>query len=162
MKTRSSTLTLLLVVFALSQVASPVDAMAGSIRITLSPARSTRRTSKVVRQVRTCTRPTTCVVRSRPVAACTRVTTVRPVCPGPGYTWISGYWDCYGMWISGYWRLVLTPSICRVSTTRHLPARRATVTAHRKAVATVRQKPVTTRMKGVVRGGNTRGLICKR
>ena len=29
-----------------------------------------------------------------------------PPCPGPGYTWVDGYWDSYGPrrhWHSGYW-----------------------------------------------------------
>jgi len=27
----------------------------------------------------------------------------RPFSPGPGYTWVDGYYDPYGGWISGYW-----------------------------------------------------------
>jgi hypothetical protein len=28
---------------------------------------------------------------------------VRPPCPGPGYSWVDGYYDPYGAWIAGYW-----------------------------------------------------------
>jgi hypothetical protein len=27
----------------------------------------------------------------------------RPFSPGPGYTWVDGYYDPYGNWINGYW-----------------------------------------------------------
>ena len=27
----------------------------------------------------------------------------RPFSPGPGYTWVDGYYDPYGAWINGYW-----------------------------------------------------------
>jgi hypothetical protein len=27
----------------------------------------------------------------------------RPFYPGPGYTWVDGYYDPYGTWIDGYW-----------------------------------------------------------
>ena len=27
----------------------------------------------------------------------------RPFSPGPGYTWVDGYYDAYGDWINGYW-----------------------------------------------------------
>ena len=27
----------------------------------------------------------------------------RPFSPGPGYTWVDGYYDPYGYWINGYW-----------------------------------------------------------
>jgi hypothetical protein len=27
----------------------------------------------------------------------------RPFYPGPGYTWVDGYYDPYGVWINGYW-----------------------------------------------------------
>ena len=29
----------------------------------------------------------------------------RPLCPGPGYLWIEGYYDAYDNWIEGYWEL---------------------------------------------------------
>jgi WXXGXW repeat (2 copies) len=31
----------------------------------------------------------------------------QPPCPGPGYTWVDGYWAPQGgrnMWIAGFWR----------------------------------------------------------
>ena len=31
------------------------------------------------------------------------VAVVRPVCPGPGYTWVDGYYGPNGVWIAGYW-----------------------------------------------------------
>jgi len=27
-----------------------------------------------------------------------------PPCPGPGYTWVDGYWAPRGVWIAGFWR----------------------------------------------------------
>jgi hypothetical protein len=31
------------------------------------------------------------------------VAVVRPACPGPGYTWVDGYYTPAGGWIAGYW-----------------------------------------------------------
>ena len=31
------------------------------------------------------------------------VAVVRPVCPGPGYTWVDGYYAPTGLWVAGYW-----------------------------------------------------------
>ena len=31
------------------------------------------------------------------------VAVVRPVCPGPGYTWVDGYYATGGAWVAGYW-----------------------------------------------------------
>ena len=31
------------------------------------------------------------------------VVAARPFYPGPGYTWVDGYYDPYGDWINGYW-----------------------------------------------------------
>lgn len=28
-----------------------------------------------------------------------------PVCPGPGYVWVAGYWN-NGFWVPGYWNFV--------------------------------------------------------
>jgi hypothetical protein len=28
---------------------------------------------------------------------------VGPACPGPGYTWVEGYFARNGVWIAGYW-----------------------------------------------------------
>ena len=28
----------------------------------------------------------------------------QPPCPGPGYTWVDGYWAPQGKWTAGYWR----------------------------------------------------------
>lgn len=30
------------------------------------------------------------------------VAVVRPVCPGPGYSWVDGYY-AHGVWVAGYW-----------------------------------------------------------
>jgi hypothetical protein len=31
------------------------------------------------------------------------VVAVRPACPGPGYTWVDGYYT-NGAWVAGYWQ----------------------------------------------------------
>ena len=31
------------------------------------------------------------------------VAVVRPACPGPGYTWVDGYYAPNGLWVAGYW-----------------------------------------------------------
>ncbi len=31
------------------------------------------------------------------------VAVVRPVCPGPGYAWVDGYYAPNGVWVAGYW-----------------------------------------------------------
>ena len=31
------------------------------------------------------------------------VAVVRPACPGPGYTFINGYYAPNGVWVAGYW-----------------------------------------------------------
>ena len=31
------------------------------------------------------------------------VVVARPPCPGPGYSWVNGYYDPYGAWVTGYW-----------------------------------------------------------
>jgi len=31
------------------------------------------------------------------------VVVARPACPGPGYTWVDGYYAPNGGWIAGYW-----------------------------------------------------------
>lgn len=31
------------------------------------------------------------------------VSAVVPPSPGPGYTWVAGYYDPYGGWVPGYW-----------------------------------------------------------
>ncbi len=40
------------------------------------------------------------------------VAVVRPVCPGPGYTWVDGYYADGGAWVAGYWA---PPAIMRVA-----------------------------------------------
>ena len=37
---------------------------------------------------------------------------VRPVCPGPGYTWVNGYYAPTGVWVAGYWA---PPAVVRVA-----------------------------------------------
>jgi hypothetical protein len=32
------------------------------------------------------------------------VAVVRPVCPGPGYFWVDGYYGPAGVWVPGFWR----------------------------------------------------------
>ena len=31
------------------------------------------------------------------------VVAVRPPCPGPGYSWVDGYWTPGRTWVAGYW-----------------------------------------------------------
>jgi hypothetical protein len=31
------------------------------------------------------------------------VAVVRPVCPGPGYAWVGGYYAPDGVWVGGYY-----------------------------------------------------------
>ena len=32
------------------------------------------------------------------------VAVVRPLCPGPGYVWVEGYYGPNGYWVPGFWR----------------------------------------------------------
>jgi len=44
------------------------------------------------------------------------VAVVRPACPGPGYSWVDGYYDPNGVWVAGYWAPpVVPPAVVRVS-----------------------------------------------
>jgi hypothetical protein len=40
------------------------------------------------------------------------VAVVRPVCPGPGYAWVNGYYAPGGVWVAGYWA---PPTVVRVA-----------------------------------------------
>ena len=40
------------------------------------------------------------------------VAVVRPACPGPGYTWVDGYYGPSGIWVAGYWA---PPAVVRVA-----------------------------------------------
>ena len=40
------------------------------------------------------------------------VAVVRPACPGPGYTWVNGYYGPNRIWIAGYWA---PPAVVRVA-----------------------------------------------
>ena len=40
------------------------------------------------------------------------VPVVRPVCPGPGYAWVDGYYAPNGVWGAGYWA---PPAVVRVA-----------------------------------------------
>jgi hypothetical protein len=44
-----------------------------------------------------------------------RVAVVRPACPGPGYTWVNGYYGSNGAMIAGYW----APPVVRVAPRVH-------------------------------------------
>jgi hypothetical protein len=44
-----------------------------------------------------------------PIAA---VAVVRPVCPGPGYVWVDGYYNPAHVWRAGYWA---PPAVVRVA-----------------------------------------------
>jgi len=37
---------------------------------------------------------------------------VRPVCPGPGYAWVNGYYAPGGVWVAGYWA---PPAVVRIA-----------------------------------------------
>ncbi|HTS24528.1 MAG TPA: hypothetical protein VMH81_01560 [Bryobacteraceae bacterium] len=41
------------------------------------------------------------------------VAVVRPVCPGPGYYWVDGYYAPSGVWVAGYWHapVVVAPLV---------------------------------------------------
>ena len=39
------------------------------------------------------------------------VAVVRPVCPGPGYFWVDGYYAPNRVWVAGYWA---PPAVVRV------------------------------------------------
>jgi hypothetical protein len=39
------------------------------------------------------------------------VAVARPACPGPGYTWVDGYYEPNGAWANGYW----APPVVRVA-----------------------------------------------
>lgn len=43
---------------------------------------------------------------------------VRPVCPGPGYVWVDGYY-ARGAWVPGYW----APPVVRVAPRHYVPSR---------------------------------------
>lgn len=40
------------------------------------------------------------------------VAVARPACPGPGYSWVDGYYAPNGIWTSGYWA---PPAVVRVA-----------------------------------------------
>jgi len=40
------------------------------------------------------------------------VAVVRPACPGPGYTWVNGYYGPSGAFVAGYWA---PPAVVRVA-----------------------------------------------
>lgn len=31
------------------------------------------------------------------------VAVVQPPCPGPGYSWVDGFYEPNGVWVAGYW-----------------------------------------------------------
>jgi len=35
------------------------------------------------------------------------VVVARPVCPGPGYVWVDGYYGPTGVWVPGFWQAPL-------------------------------------------------------
>ena len=39
------------------------------------------------------------------------VAVVQPVCPGPGYSWVDGYYGPTGVWVAGYW----APPVVRIA-----------------------------------------------
>ena len=47
------------------------------------------------------------------------VAVVRPVCPGPGYVWVNGYYAPDGVFVAGYW----APPVVRVAPAVRFAAR---------------------------------------
>lgn len=45
------------------------------------------------------------------------VAVVRPACPGPGYSWVDGYYAPNRVWVAGYWA---PPAVVRVAP-RYVP-----------------------------------------
>lgn len=61
------------------------------------------------------------------------VALVRPVCPGPGYTWVDGYQGPTGVWVGGYWAPpVIVPVVPRYAHERFIPARPFGFEPHRE------------------------------
>jgi hypothetical protein len=52
------------------------------------------------------------------------VAVVRPVCPGPGYAWVNGYYAPNRVWVAGYWA---PPAVVRIAP----PIVRARIVDHR-------------------------------
>ncbi|HUA22028.1 MAG TPA: hypothetical protein VMB25_24965 [Bryobacteraceae bacterium] len=55
------------------------------------------------------------------------VVVARPVCPGPGYTWVNGYYGPGNVWVAGYWAppaVVVAPRYHARVFDRHLDGRR--------------------------------------
>jgi hypothetical protein len=55
------------------------------------------------------------------------VAVVRPVCPGPGYAWVDGYYAPSGVWVAGYW----APPVVRVGPRFVAPYEHARIVDHR-------------------------------
>jgi len=55
------------------------------------------------------------------------VAVVRPVCPGPGYVWVNGYYAPSGVWVAGYWR---APAVVRVAPRFVAPYEHARIVDH--------------------------------
>lgn len=50
----------------------------------------------------------------------------RPACPGPGYTWVDGYWTPQGgrnVWIDGFWRAPAVVAAPHYVAPRYVPPR---------------------------------------
>lgn len=67
------------------------------------------------------------------------IAVVRPACPGPGYTWVDGYYAPNGVWMAGYWAppVVVAPPVAvniapRVVRERPIPERRFVNEPHRE------------------------------
>jgi len=62
------------------------------------------------------------------------IAVVRPACPGPGYTWVDGYYGPAGLWVGGYWAPpAIVPLAPRYAHERVVvPARRFAYAPHRE------------------------------
>ena len=47
------------------------------------------------------------------------VVVARPACPGPGYSWVDGYYAPTGAWVSGYWAPPVVRENVRVYARNH-------------------------------------------
>jgi hypothetical protein len=56
------------------------------------------------------------------------VAVVGPVCPGPGYAWVDGYYAPNGVWVAGYWA---PPAVVRVGPRFVPPYGHARIVDHR-------------------------------
>jgi len=47
------------------------------------------------------------------------VVVAQPPCPGPGYTWVDGYYAPSGVWVAGYWAPPVAVNVRHVAPVFH-------------------------------------------